>query len=231
MPPDEIGATGICGSAIIEAVAELFMAGHAAAGWPLRPAMGTRYHDHPAPSHPPRNGAQGRIHPGHRRANRDRQQIVVTQDDVRNIQLAKAALYAGCKLLMRRRGVDTGRQDRAGRRVRQLYRPAARDGAGAVPRLRARPGLRGRQRRRRRRTHRAAEQGPPRRGRAAPRVRVEYVETAIDPLFQEEFVAAMHLPHMTDPFPHLDALDILPARRAPSGDERARRREQRRSAR
>ena len=30
-------------------------------------------------------------------------QIVVTQDDVRDIQLAKGALYAGCKLLMQRR--------------------------------------------------------------------------------------------------------------------------------
>ena len=34
------------------------------------------------------------------------QPILVTQDDVRNIQLAKAALYAGAKLLMNRMGVE-----------------------------------------------------------------------------------------------------------------------------
>src|SRR3989454_11462247 len=33
--------------------------------------------------------------------------IVITQNDVRSVQLAKAALYAGVKLLMGRRGVDS----------------------------------------------------------------------------------------------------------------------------
>ncbi|MFQ5342301.1 MAG: ASKHA domain-containing protein, partial [Anaerolineae bacterium] len=29
---------------------------------------------------------------------------------------------------------------------------------------------------------------------------VEYVETAVEPAFQEEYVGAMHIPHMRDPF-------------------------------
>ena len=154
----------------------------------------------------------------------------MTQDDVRNIQLAKAALYAGCKLLMHRRGVtQVDKIVLAGAfgsyidplhamilglfpdcRLDQVYAVGNAAGDGA----------------------RIALLSKARRAEAARAARrVEYVETAIDPLFQQEFVAAMHLPHMTDPFPHLDSLDVLPARRAPSGDERARRREQRRSAR
>ena len=35
------------------------------------------------------------------------QPLYVTQDDVRNIQLAKAALYAGAKVLMKRAGIET----------------------------------------------------------------------------------------------------------------------------
>jgi hypothetical protein len=38
----------------------------------------------------------------------------------------------------------------------------------------------------------------------------------------------MHLPHMTDAFPHLEALGALPARLAPSTDERRARRRERR---
>jgi uncharacterized 2Fe-2S/4Fe-4S cluster protein (DUF4445 family) len=35
---------------------------------------------------------------------------------------------------------------------------------------------------------------------------VKYVETAVDPDFQNEFVGAIHLPHASDPFPHLAGL-------------------------
>jgi uncharacterized 2Fe-2S/4Fe-4S cluster protein (DUF4445 family) len=40
--------------------------------------------------------------------------------------------------------------------------------------------------------------------------RVEKVETAIEPKFQEYFVAAMNLPHASDPFPHLAKAVKLP---------------------
>ena len=36
--------------------------------------------------------------------------------------------------------------------------------------------------------------------------RVEFVEIAVEPNFQKEFVQAMHIPHMKDPFPNLKKL-------------------------
>jgi len=42
---------------------------------------------------------------------------------------------------------------------------------------------------------------------------VRYVETAVDPDFQNEFVAALHMPHASDPFPHLAG--VLPEVAAP----------------
>ena len=40
---------------------------------------------------------------------------------------------------------------------------------------------------------------------------VRYIETAVDPDFQTEFVSAMHLPNKVDSFPHLDGiLPIIP---------------------
>ncbi|MCA9956133.1 MAG: hypothetical protein KC434_15495 [Anaerolineales bacterium] len=33
-----------------------------------------------------------------------------------------------------------------------------------------------------------------------------YVETAVHPDFQQEFVGAIHIPHASDPFPHLNGL-------------------------
>jgi uncharacterized 2Fe-2S/4Fe-4S cluster protein (DUF4445 family) len=35
---------------------------------------------------------------------------------------------------------------------------------------------------------------------------VEYIELTVEPNFQKEFMGAMHLPHMTDAFPHLEGL-------------------------
>jgi uncharacterized 2Fe-2S/4Fe-4S cluster protein (DUF4445 family) len=40
---------------------------------------------------------------------------------------------------------------------------------------------------------------------------VEYVELAVDPTFQREFMESMHLPHMKDKFPHIQhILDAIP---------------------
>ena len=44
--------------------------------------------------------------------------------------------------------------------------------------------------------------------------RVQKLETAVEPRFQEHFVGAMGLPHATDPFPRLAAGVPLPERRA-----------------
>jgi uncharacterized 2Fe-2S/4Fe-4S cluster protein (DUF4445 family) len=42
---------------------------------------------------------------------------------------------------------------------------------------------------------------------------VEYIELTVEPTFQQEFMEAMQMPHMTDPFPHLKGIvrdEILP---------------------
>ena len=63
----------------------------------------------------------------------------ITQNDVRAIQLAKAALYAGARLLMDQLGRRPGRPHHAGRRLRQPYRRQIRHGARHDPGLRPRP--------------------------------------------------------------------------------------------
>jgi uncharacterized 2Fe-2S/4Fe-4S cluster protein (DUF4445 family) len=185
---------GICGSGIIEAVAELFVAGI------LRPdgrfSAGCRNH--------PRCRKEGRTWEyvlARENENSLGREIVVTQADVRAIQLAKAAMYAGAKLLMNRLGVDhVGKVVLAGAfgtviskehalilglfpdvPPERVYSVGNAAGDGA----------------------RIALLNRRRRQEAQDLARwIEYVEIALDPLFQEEFVAAMHFPHMRDPFPH-----------------------------
>ena len=89
------GITGICGSGIIEVVAEMVLAGVLSHDGKIK------VHDTIAT---PRVVADGRtfayvLHSG-------MQEIRVTQNDVRAIQLAKAALHAGAMLLMERYGVE-----------------------------------------------------------------------------------------------------------------------------
>ena len=93
--PGGQGVTGICGSGIIEAIAGLFLAGVIRRDGMIDGAMAERN---------PRIRAEGRtfsylLHEGE-------PEIRIQQADVRAIQLAKAALYAGARLLMDRMGVD-----------------------------------------------------------------------------------------------------------------------------
>ena len=89
------GITGICGSGIIEVVAEMFLAGV------LSQDGKVKMHDSITS---PRVVEDGRtyayvLHDG-------QQLIRITQNDVRAIQLAKAALHAGALLLMEHFGVE-----------------------------------------------------------------------------------------------------------------------------
>ncbi len=93
-----IKATGICGSGIIEAIAELFLAGMLTPDGRFAPeARSGRLRWQGAKAEYvlawPEQTSTGR-------------EVVVTSDDVRNIQLAKAALYSGARLLMERMGVE-----------------------------------------------------------------------------------------------------------------------------
>ncbi len=187
-------AAGICGSGIIEAVAELFMAGVITPDGRFAPEITA-----------PRlrwQGAKAEFVLAWPQESSTGREIVVTSDDVRNIQLGKAALYAGARLLMERMGVE--RVDRvllAGAfgsyidarhamvlgmipdcdlaRVATVGNSA---GDGARMALLNR-GLREEARRLARWT--------------------QYVGIALEPRFQEVFVEAMPLPHAIEPYPHL----------------------------
>ena len=119
------GVTGICGSGIIEVIAELYLAG-------VINSDGTINGDAAARS--PRIVADGRTfsytlvagEPG----------ISIQQNDVRAIQLAKAALYAGARLLMEKLGVHKVDRIRLGRRIWRPHRRQVRHGARHDPGLR-----------------------------------------------------------------------------------------------
>jgi uncharacterized 2Fe-2S/4Fe-4S cluster protein (DUF4445 family) len=60
--------------------------------------------------------------------------------------------------------------------------------------------------------------------------RVEKIETAVEPRFQEHFVNAMAIPHDVDPYARLARAVRLPERRAAKTERPPRRRERRPSA-
>ena len=91
----QTGITGICGSGIIEAVAEMRMAGIVDSKGPDR--LGRR---RPAPPAARRRARTHRLPACMTAALTGRPRILVTQGDIRAIQLAKSALYAGARLLM-----------------------------------------------------------------------------------------------------------------------------------
>jgi uncharacterized 2Fe-2S/4Fe-4S cluster protein (DUF4445 family) len=190
--------TGICGSGIIEAVAEMRMAGVLDASGLIGSAeqVGT-----------PRCEPMGRtfaylLHDG---SDRGGPRITVTQGDIRAIQLAKSALYAGARLLMDEIGVDTVDRvvlagafgahispkhamvlgmipDVALDRVFSAGNAAGTGARIALLNVAARAGI------------------------EATVGRIHKVETAIEPRFQEHFVNANAIPHAVDAFPHLPPL-------------------------
>ena len=204
--PDQ-GVTGICGSGIIEAVAEMWLAGILTSDGVIDGEQANRS---------PRLIRNGRTFSFSIHGKR----VTVTQIDVRQIQLAKAALYAGIRLLMDRLGVTSVDRIRLagafGSHIDVRYAMAlgmipdcpldAVSAAGNAAGHGARIAL----------LNRAS-----RREIESVVKRVEKVETAIEPKFQAYFVDAMAIPHRTDIFAGLDG--IFPdraARPAMAGPER-----------
>ena len=92
-----IGITGICGSGIIEAIAEMRMVGILDESGLIGSASQTGYKQ---------CISDGRTYSFILNEKQDNLPLIkVTNNDVRAIQLAKAALYAGSKLLMEKMGV------------------------------------------------------------------------------------------------------------------------------
>lgn len=194
---DDVGAKGICGSGIIDAVAQLFMAG-------IIDHTGRFRRDLKSPRfRVTENGPEFVI----AWANETSigQDIVICQSDVRNIQLAKAAMYAGAKMLMRRLGVDKLDKvilagafgtyiDKTSAACLGLFPDCDLDNIHAVGNA-AGDGAR------------IALLNVNKRAEANEIARkVEYVELTVEPDFEKAFSQAMWLPHMTDSFPHLNHL-------------------------
>ncbi len=196
------GITGICGSGIIEVVAEMRMAGLVDAGGLIGSAEQTGTG---------RMRAEGRTH-GYVLYDGTAEGgplITVTQGDIRAIQLAKAALYAGARLLMDELGIE--KLDRVtlagafGAHISPKHAmvlgmipdcpldkvTSAGNAAGTGARI-------------------ALCNVAARTAIEAEVKRIHKVETAISPRFQEHFVAASAIPHATAPFPELSAIVTLP---------------------
>ena len=199
------GVTGLCGSGIIETVAELFLAGIVSATGVIDGGLAARS---------PRIRASGRTF-GY--VIRDGQNpIAIDQTDIRAIQLAKAALYAGIKLLMERFGTTTVDRITLAGAFGSFIDPRYAMILGMIPDCDlARVGAAGN----------AAGTG----ARIAlidaasrPEIErvvrtIEKVETAIEPRFQDLFVGAMAFPHASDGFPLLGAVVRLPERAGDAG--------------
>jgi uncharacterized 2Fe-2S/4Fe-4S cluster protein (DUF4445 family) len=194
----KVNAKGLCGSGIIEVVAEMFKAG-------IIDKSGRFAKDLDTPR--VRKDVDGR--PEYVLAwaeetsiNAD---ITITQADVRALQLAKGALYAGAKLMMKR--LEVSKLDRvilAGAFGSHISREASLmlgmfpdcpiDMVYAVGNA-AGDGAR------------MALLNKGKRVEANERARwVEFIEIATDPTFEKEFMQAMHIPHMKDSFPNLKAM-------------------------
>lgn len=195
----DTGVTGICGSGIIEAVAEMYLAGIVSVDGVIAGHLTAKssriiendrtwsylLHDSGSP-------------------------VVVTQNDIRQIQLAKAALYAGIKLLMDKMDVQSVDRIRlAGAFGSHIDVKHAMvlglipdcelsqvSSAGNAAGTGARIALLNQQARQVIETV----------------VRdIEKIETAVEPDFQQYFVDAMAFPHATDPFENLFSVVEKPA--------------------
>ena len=202
--PAEARATGICGSGIIEAVAEMFAAGI---------LLSDGRFDTQSAERSPRvqfEGKAGRYVLAEAGQTATGLPIVVTQSDVRAIQLAKAALYAGVKLLMGHQGVSQVDRIALAGAFGSYISPRHAMILGMIPdcdleRVQAVGNSAGD-------GARIALLDREQRAEAARLAGwVEHVQTATEPTFQDEFVAAIAMPHASDAFPHLQG--ELPAPR------------------
>jgi len=209
-----VGVTGICGSGIIEVVAEMFLAGVIDSDGVVNGALAAGSS---------RIVANDRtfsylLHDGD-------VTIKITQNDVRQIQLAKAALYAGVRLLMDRLNIDKVDRIRlAGAfgshidvkyamvlglipdcNLQQVGSAGNAAGTGALMAL--------------------LDKDARTEIEAVVR-RIEKIETAVEPDFQRHFVEAMAFPHKTAQFPELATVVNLPL---PSSSNLTRRRRSRRA--
>ena len=215
------GVTGICGSGIIEVVAEMYLAGILSTDGVVDGALAGRTQ---------RIKADGRTfsYVLHASSDPEVSDVLVTQNDVRQIQLAKAALYAGIKLLMDEMGVTTVDRIRLagafGSHISVSHAmvlglipdcdleqvTSAGNAAGAGARM-------------------ALLDRNARLEIAATIAKAERIETAVAADFQAHFVGAMGLPHQSDPFPNLFSVVAPPEAKVVESSDAPQRRRRRNS--
>ena len=196
------GITGICGSGIIEAVAEMRMAGLVDPSGLIGSAAQTGT---------ARSVPEGRTHAYviHDGTADGGPLISVTQGDIRAIQLAKSALYAGARLLMDELQVDEVDRIVLAGAFGAHISPKHAMVLGMIPdcdidKVTSAGNAAGT-------GARIALCDISARARIEDEVhRIHKVETAIEPKFQEHFVAANAIPHATAPFPKLNSIVDLP---------------------
>jgi len=195
--PKEMKAKGICGSGILDVLAELYAAGVVAKSgvFNKKGQKSKRFRKNAETGQPEFVLAWSE----ESSIERD---IVITQKDVRQIQLAKGALYAGCKLMLNRMKIEKVDKvkiagafgthvDRQKALVMGLFPDCDIEKIESVGNA-AGDGCR------------AALLNKAKRDEANWVARnVEYIELTGEKDFQKEFMAAMQLPHMHDKFPHL----------------------------
>ena len=196
------GITGICGSGIIEAVAEMRMAG-------LVDPSGLI--GGPDQTGTPRCVPDGRTHSYvlHDGTAEGGPCLMVTQGDIRAIQLAKAALYAGAKLLMDEMGVDSVDRVTLAGAFGAHISPKHAMVLGMIPDVLLEKVVS---------AGNAAGTGArialcnvaSRDTIEAMVHQIHKVETAIEPRFQEHFVNASAIPNAVDRFPELSKIVTLP---------------------
>lgn len=210
------GITGICGSGIIEIVAEMFLNKIINQDGKISKELSNKSS---------RIIEDGRtysyvLHDGE-------QVIKITQNDIRAIQLAKAALYAGVKLLMHKLSIEKVDRIRLagafGSHIDVKYAMALGlipdclvdevSSAGNAAGTGARVTLLDKD-------SRNKLEGEVR--------KIEKIETAVEPSFQEEFVSAMAIPHKSDDFSNLAKVFNLPKPEQQGAGEQKRKRRRKR---
>lgn len=192
------GVTGICGSGIIEVIGEMYLTGILSSAGVIDGGLA---------EHCERIEADGSTFSYLIRAGEP--EIKIIQSDVRAIQLAKGALYAGIRLLMDKLGID--KVDRVslagafGSHIDPKYAmllgmfpdcpidkvSAAGNAAGTGARI-------------------ALLNRKARTEIEALVKQIEKVETAVEPAFQQHFIKSIAIPHESDAFPNLARIVKLP---------------------
>lgn len=200
-----VAVTGICGSGIIEVLAEMFLAGLITPDGVIDGNMAART---------TRIVAHGRTFSYILHRGEGDGAIMVTQADVRAIQLAKAALYAGAQLLIDKFGRTPDRVVLAGAFGSHID-PKYAMVLGLAPdcpldRVHAAGNAAGT-------GARIALLNKGARAEIGTVVRdIEKIETAVEPDFQTHFVNAMAFPHKTAPFHALRQVVDLPVASTPA---------------